>query len=310
MVPPTLARASRLVLILFSLLHQEEQQGEPPSSFENGFNMAQINSCVKRTFTIFNILIAIVGGVIISLTLSLQGYSYGGQVEDIFLKCIVMYVFGTIMMAISFLGVFGVQRENRVALIVFLVCMVTGSLLLLRIGVTVAISSPEADEILETKFRDLLPLDKAPANVLGVVNSLQSNLQCCGLFSVSDWKNNIPDSCVCNAEQEMEGQCQTIPYLNIFRSPSLKSIFKETCFPVMMHYVHKAFNICLAVLFSLATLALLGMVLSSVMVHQLRPQGVKYTMILTIPSIISPQPPKYQELYNAPEYEPPAKLSW
>jgi len=127
-----------------------------------------------------------------------------------------------------------------------------------------------------------------------MMNSVQRTLQCCGLFSYEDWEKNIPSSCECDSLQKMEGDCQTVKYYDLFNTE--KSIFRATCFPIIMYYVGLMYNISLAVVFSLGTLALLGMVLSSMIIHQMRPRP---TMILTLPAVFTPHPPKYQELYNS-----------
>jgi len=37
-------------------------------------------------------------------------------------------------------------------------------------------------------------------------------LHCCGLFSYMDWEDNIPDTCLCDQGEEMEGMCQSVSY--------------------------------------------------------------------------------------------------
>ncbi|MEQ2193896.1 hypothetical protein XENOCAPTIV_017256 [Xenoophorus captivus] len=49
----------------------------------------------------------------------------------------------------------------------------------------------------------------------------------------------------------------------------------------------------------LSLVVVLGMVLSSIMIHQLR-QPNRTTIFLSVPAIFTPGPPKYQELHNPP----------
>ncbi|KAG7278575.1 hypothetical protein CRUP_013317 [Coryphaenoides rupestris] len=228
--------------------------------------MVQVNACLRRTFTFFNILFAVLGGVIIGLALLFQTLyrSHGGaDFEGGASGLILLYVVGGITMAIAILGAYGAQKENRAALIVFLVCMVLGTLLMLKAGVSAALNRTTVQEELESKFRGLLPLDKSADNIQDGINSLQTT--------------NFP-------------------------WPTEKFVFRETCFPVIMYLTNMVINICLAVIFSLATLALLGMVLSSIIIHQMRQKVSRPTVFVTIPAVFTPQPPKYQELYNSPEY--------
>lgn len=58
---------------------------------------------------------------------------------------------------------------------------------------------------------------------------------------------------------------------------------------------------CLNLIFSILTLQLLGMTLSSIMIHQLRYPN-RPTVVLSVPAIFTTPPPKYQELHNPPQY--------
>ncbi|XP_008295251.1 tetraspanin-8 [Stegastes partitus] len=263
--------------------------------------MTQINTCLKRVFTIFNIFFAIVGGVIIALALLSQVLTNTGGRENLEGRTtglIALYVVGAITMMIAILGAYGAHKESKVSLIVFLVCMVIGTLLMLRIGISTAMARPQIEGILESKFREFVPLDEASEDVKNMAESLQMTMHCCGLFSYKDWGNEIPDSCMCNPETEMD-ECQTINYRAFMLSG--KTIYAKTCFSILMHYVILITDILLGVVFTLAILAVLGMVLSSVMIHQLRYPN-RPTILLSVPAVFSPAPPKYQELHNPPIY--------
>lgn len=263
--------------------------------------MAQVNTCLKRTFTTFNVLFAVVGGVIVVLALLLQmlyhthgGEDFEGQIPVL----ILLYVIGGVTMAIAILGAYGAHKENRAALIVFLVCMVLGSLLMLKAGVSAALNRSTFQTTLESHFRTLVPLDQSPENVQNKISSMQSTLECCGLFSYADWRSHVPDSCSCSPglEEQGEKRCMQI-------QSSEMLVFREPCVPVIMHLINIFLNICLVVIFCLAALALLGLVLSSIILHQMRVRPASLpTVLVRIPAVFTPQPPKYQELYNAPQY--------
>ncbi|XP_018558342.1 tetraspanin-8 [Lates calcarifer] len=264
--------------------------------------MAQVNTCLKRVFTIFNILFAIVGGVIIGLALLSQVITNinGGQnVEGRMSGLIVLYVVGIVTMMIAILGAYGAHKESKVCLIIFLVCMVIGSLLMLRTGVPVAITRPQLEGMLEERFRNYLPLDKAEYEVRDMADTLQTQLHCCGMFSYKDWENNIPDSCLCSPAEMEEDKCQTIDYNSYMMQE--KSIYTKTCFPIIMHYVLLLVDIVIGIAFALAVLALLGMILSSIMIYQMRYPD-RPTILMSVPTIFTTAPPKYQELHNPPPY--------
>uniref|UniRef100_A0A3Q1GKE9 Tetraspanin n=1 Tax=Acanthochromis polyacanthus TaxID=80966 RepID=A0A3Q1GKE9_9TELE len=266
--------------------------------------MAQINTCLKHTFTIFNILFAIVGGVIIGLALLCQVVTNVEGREDLEGRTgglVALYVFGAITMMVAILGAYGAHKESKCSLIAFLVCMIIGTLLMLRAGIPTAIARPQVENILRAKLQDYLPLDDAPSDLQNMANSLQTSFHCCGLFSYTDWRTNIPQSCSCDPQME-EGQCQNIEYRDLlFQFAQTKSIYAKPCFPIMMHYILLFFDVLLGVVFTLAILALLGLVLSSIMIHQLRYPN-RPTVLLSVPTIFAPAPPKYQELHNPPPY--------
>ncbi|XP_075967854.1 tetraspanin-8-like [Anarhichas minor] len=265
--------------------------------------MAQVNTCLKLIFTIFNIFFAIVGGVVIALALLSQVVTNvdGEGLEGRTTGLIVLYTVGAVTMVIAILGAYGAHRENRVCLIVFLVCMVIGSLMMLRAGIPAVAARPKLESILEEKFHQLLPLDAATPDVKNMADRLQGQLHCCGLFSYTDWEDKIPDSCECDQEEQMEGKCQSVSYRGILVHRHTKSVYIKACFPIILHYVLMISNIMIGVVFTLAVLALLGMALSSAIIHQIRHPN-RPMVLVTVPAIFTTAPPKYQELHNPPGY--------
>ncbi|XP_061815704.1 tetraspanin-8-like [Nerophis lumbriciformis] len=262
--------------------------------------MAQVNRCLKLTFILSNLFFAIVGVVIISLALLMQVFTRGTDVEGRSTALILMYVVGTITMLIAALGAYGAHSQSRAALIVFLVCMVIGSLLMLRVGIPFAAFRPEVESMMEDKFRQMLPLDATSEQNQHITNNLQEILQCCGLFSYDDWRMSIPDSCLCDGVAQLEGKCQTVRY-DLLMLQVKKSVYIQPCFPLITHYVLLGLDVIIGVAFVLAILALLGLTLSSIIIHQLR-ETSRPTLMMVVPSIFKSAPPKYQELHNPPMY--------
>ncbi|XP_019964338.2 tetraspanin-8-like [Paralichthys olivaceus] len=265
--------------------------------------MSQINTCLRRTFTVFNIFFAIFGAIIVLLPLlsqiltSINGRDLEGHTNGY----ILLYIVGGVTLIIAFLGAYGAHKENKACLIIFLVCMVIGSLMMLGVGVVAAFARPQLTGILTDQFRSMLPLDKSTEEVKNVAETLQTHLHCCGMFSYKDWENNIPASCECSEEEE-EGECQSISYISIFHrmTEPNKTIYSKPCFPIIMNFVLVIADIMIGIIFTMAALALLGMILSSIMIHHLRYPN-KPT-VLMVPSIFTTASPKYQELQNAPYY--------
>ncbi|XP_054617587.1 tetraspanin-8-like [Dunckerocampus dactyliophorus] len=264
--------------------------------------MTQVNRCLKLTLIVSNVFFAIVGGLIISLALLLQVLTHfnGAALEGRGTALVMLYVVGTITMVIAAVGAYGAHRQSRPALIVFLVCMVIGSLLMLRVGIPAAAVRPQLEGLMKDTLSQMLPLDATSQENKDIANGVQEMLQCCGLFSYDDWRQNIPDSCLCDGVAQREGKCQTVNY-NMLMLQMKKLVYAQPCFPLIAHYVLMMVDVVIGVVFVLAILALLGLTLSSIMIHQLRAAN-RPSVVMVVPSIFKAAPPKYQELHNPPVY--------
>ncbi|XP_031158329.1 tetraspanin-8-like [Sander lucioperca] len=263
--------------------------------------MTQVNCCLKWLLTIFNIIFAIVGIIIIVVTLNSQfTYANGALALDVHtFRKPELYIVGSIIMVIAILGAVGAYRESKACMILFLVCMILGSIVMLLPGTLLAVIRPQVASMQEETYRGYLPLDKAPADKRHEVDSMQREMQCCGLFSYKDWEGNIPDSCLCNKLEEMEGKCQTVDYRGVVQQK--KSVYIQACFPIVGFSILLLVDIGMAIFFTLAVLGLLGMVLSSIMIHQLRNPSKPVFLMMAPPFTKSP---KYEELHNVlpPKY--------
>ncbi|XP_031158330.1 tetraspanin-8-like [Sander lucioperca] len=257
--------------------------------------MTQVNSCLKWLLTIFNIIFAIVGVVIIVLALKSQ-FSYANGVLALDFKQSYCYFLGFIVMVIAILGAVGAYRESKTCMILFLVCMILGSIVMLLPGTVLAVIRPQVASMQEETYRGYLPLDKAPIDKRHKVDSMQREMQCCGLFSYKDWEGNIPDSCLCNKLEEMEGKCQTVDYRGVVQQK--KSVYIQACFPIVSFSTLLLFDVVMGTFFTLAVLGLLGMVLSSIMIHQLRNPNRPVGVLMSVPAYFNQPPPKYEELQN------------
>ncbi|XP_061570740.1 tetraspanin-8-like isoform X2 [Cololabis saira] len=244
-------------------------------------------------------LFQIVGGVILVLALlshTFGNLEKGSELENQTVGLIFLYVIGSLIILVAVLGAYGASKENKASLIVFLVCMIAGSLMMFRGGIMVATARPQVSDLMERTFRQQIPLDSAPDQVQQLVNYLQSESHCCGLFSYRDWEE-VPESCSCRSDQA-PGECQQFRY-PVFMQ---KSIYKQPCFPIILGYALWAIDFVLGFFFVLAGLAVVGILLSSVLIHQLRYRG-NPAVLVTVPAVYTAAPPKYQELQNPPKYQ-------
>uniref|UniRef100_A0A3B5M1X1 Tetraspanin n=1 Tax=Xiphophorus couchianus TaxID=32473 RepID=A0A3B5M1X1_9TELE len=232
--------------------------------------MAQINSCLKRTFIGFNLFFAVSWDVL-RRSRTFQNLKC---MENRTTGLVCLYIMGAVTMLLGLLGAYGAYKEHKISLIVFLVCMVIGSLVMIRSGIPAAIIRPEVKSLL-----------------------LQPELL---TGSYTDWNEDIPSSCDCpSIEDEEPFTCKLVPGMNL---TAASPFHRQPCVPIVMYYVLLVADISLGVIFTLAALAVLGMILSSIMIHQLRHPN-RTPVVLNVPTIFIPGPPKYHELQN--ELPPP-----
>ncbi|CAF89512.1 unnamed protein product [Tetraodon nigroviridis] len=247
--------------------------------------MAQINTCLKRVFTIFNIFFAVVGGLILGLALlsHILINSHGGQLEGHGAGLISLYVMGAVTMMIAVVGAYGAHKGEPT----LSDCGPGGKVprnLNSPQGGGPPPKPPPAGETPKQKKPPFFCLDEASQDVKDMGDELQRELHCCGLFSYKDWEGNIPDSCVCTEGQECQRVSSRARLLPI-------SIYSKPCFPIIVPYILLVVDIMIGVVFALAVLA--------IMIHQMR-YPARPATVLTVPAIFTTAPPKYQELHNAP----------
>uniref|UniRef100_A0A3Q3XKE0 Tetraspanin n=1 Tax=Mola mola TaxID=94237 RepID=A0A3Q3XKE0_MOLML len=237
--------------------------------------MTEVNSRLKRSLTIFNIIFAIVGFFILGLTLVSQLVTSSNGRDDLQRRSngiLMLYILGVITMMVTIIGAYGAHKENKFCLNVFLVCMLVGFLLMLKSGIATATTRPEMEELLKEKFRELLPLDKVEESVKRMLDDVQSQQNCCGVFGYKDWGDNIPDSCLCDQQQELSGLCQTVN-----STMPQQPVYAATCFSIILDNTLLLNKIMIGIIFTLATLALLGFTLSTSLVCRMRSKGARTT---------------------------------
>lgn len=256
--------------------------------------MAHINICLKRVFITFTALCAIAGAAIIAFALVAQFItsSHQHELEDRAFGLAVFYIIGSVSVVISVLGAYGAHKEKKVFLVLFLVTVVSGGLLMFRIAVAIVCYPPKMDAMLMERLREFKDLDTAPSDLKDMLKSLQSSTHCCGLFSHSDWGQDIPDSCLCSQQDVAMGTCTQVG--STYDIWPRKYVHSEPCINVIRHYMQLGVNIVLFFLVTLVGLAVLGTVLSSIMIHQLNRAFRQDTKAF----IFTAAPPKYEELQH------------
>ncbi|KAG7320136.1 hypothetical protein KOW79_015989 [Hemibagrus wyckioides] len=250
--------------------------------------MAKINPCFKKTFIFFNALFAIFGIVIFALAVIGQQFAEEEHGKS---GVIVLYVAGTLMFLFSVLGVYGAYKESKWALIVFfsIMCLATGGML--RVAIPLATQRAQ----LRSEVQYYLQSSSAmTTDMKHALNSIQPHLKCCGLgHGYQDWQGDVPASC--NCDNSYSSECKTV---NIkkdiwYKSESeTRKVWSKPCGNLFVEYFDKIMNFSLGLLFTFAVLAILGGLMSLMMIITISSPTVSQ-----MPGFpLSYQPPKYSEV--------------
>ncbi|KAK2832551.1 hypothetical protein Q7C36_016013 [Tachysurus vachellii] len=255
--------------------------------------MAKINSCFKKTFIFFNALFAIFGIIIFGVALFGRQYAEDANTMT---GVIFLYVVGSGIFIISVLGVFGAYKESKCALIMFFVimCLMTGGML--RVAIPIAVNRAELRSAVQEYLKSPSAMTKEIKHAL---ISMQAHFKCCGLSNgYQDWQGEVPESCNCEGSYSPD-MCKSVltnvnKNLRYISESTSQRVWSKPCGPVFIEYLDKIFNISLAMFFTLAALAILGGLMSLMMIIKISNPSISQMP----PMALSYQPPKYSEVVN------------
>lgn len=176
---------------------------------------------VKLLLVVFNVIAVIIGLALIGV----GGYArmeYGeilSMTHDSYTNIpVVMMILGLIIFILGFFGCFGSYKESRVLLIIYSVLLIV---VIMGEVVTIVVAlifkgkiDSEVEKGLTENFNDYIDGDD---KAMGLIDDVQSTLECCGLHDSSTWTANtkwtanhtgkeIPVSC-CVEELEEGEKC-------------------------------------------------------------------------------------------------------
>lgn len=229
--------------------------------------MGKINGCLKCLFIFFNVLFLIVGCVLIyvavkATAVAAQMSAFGGPGVG-WIWVIAIGVFG-----ISSLGIFAACSEKDLFLKIFAGFMVAGMIIMLIFGTVVAVMRNKLKENFDNGAKELVEPIMKDNDAKQMLEGLQVSVQCCGVVRAEDWGEEIPSSCECRDRNNPFGKptCRATPSGS--RGPA--QIYSKGCSEALFYYVDFAFKIMTGILFGFAVTALLGLLISILMIHQVK----------------------------------------
>ncbi|KAM9328391.1 tetraspanin-8-like [Pholidichthys leucotaenia] len=265
--------------------------------------MGRANIWLKRSYIAVISVIGLLCLLLLGFTLFSHGYLHQAE-EELASRtrslCLhVMYVIAIAILLLTITGAFGIWKEKKWALIVFVVGMIMGSLFMLAVEIQGLASQPKITKELKESYLDILPLANASESTVGYMMEMQEQFQCCGVESYLDWGFDIPESCLCTKES-------TIPCVEAPRNSSLFEsrkdgqsvmIYEGACLAHLlahdMHYI----KVGLGIMLGITLLWVLSVVLCIVILCQLDRKE-------NVPTVVySPEAKagNYNTLIEAPE---------
>ncbi|XP_005745869.1 leukocyte surface antigen CD53 [Pundamilia nyererei] len=156
--------------------------------------------CLKYTMCVANLLCFICGVAVLAFGIFMMASSnYAALTPSLasFNIANILLITGIIITCVSFLGFLGALKENRCLLLSFFLMLFLMMLLELTAACLLLVYEGEITE----RVKDDLTkgLNDAKGNSTHSKQSdwdnIQKNLDCCGINNVTDWGNNVPESC-------------------------------------------------------------------------------------------------------------------
>ncbi|KAK5896224.1 hypothetical protein CgunFtcFv8_009847 [Champsocephalus gunnari] len=226
--------------------------------------MGKINGCIKCLFIFFNVVFAILGGVLVFGAVQATPFSHqvaavGGPSPAW------SWVFALGVLILPVLGIVAACMEKELVFRIFAGFMVAGMIIMLIFGIVVAVSRNTLKDSLDSASADAAKPFMEDKEMKSILMRFEEGTQCCGVVSSSDWGDDISRSCECKM-QRAGFRCKAKPAGA--RGPD--QIYATSCSGALFEFFDLFFKIIMGICFTFAILALLALLMSVLMVQQIR----------------------------------------
>ncbi|KAK2859194.1 hypothetical protein Q5P01_003814 [Channa striata] len=232
--------------------------------------MGKINECLICVFIVFNVLFALIGCLLIFMVVKSTANSYQmSAVGGVSVGW--RWVFAIGVLGVSCLGIYAGASENSVTIKTFAGFMGIGMIIMLIFGIIVLVSRNKLRDVFQDSTSEATKNFMKEKETRQLLDGLQETLQCCGLASVEDWNNNIPNSCECRPNDGGLAYFATSGCKSKPRGASgPDQIYAQNCGEFIYQSINLVPNLIMGICFAFAVTALLGLLLSLLMIHQIK----------------------------------------
>ncbi|XP_033934968.2 tetraspanin-8-like [Pseudochaenichthys georgianus] len=229
--------------------------------------MGKINGCIKCLFIFFNVVFAILGGVLVFGAVQATPFSH--QVAALGGPSLAWsWVFALGVLILPVLGIVAACMEKELVLRIFAGFMVAGMIIMLIFGIVVVVSRNTLKHSLDTASADAAKPFMEDKELKSILMRFEEGFQCCGVVSSSDWGMYIPQSCECKMQDKrslFSSRCKA--NVGLFGPDQ---IYATSCSGALFVIANFIFKIVMGICFTFAILALLALLMSVLMIHQIR----------------------------------------
>ncbi|KAI9545228.1 hypothetical protein NQZ68_038258 [Dissostichus eleginoides] len=226
--------------------------------------MGKINGCIKCLFIFFNVVFALLGCVLVYLAVQATVFSH--QVTSVggpSMAWIWLFVLGVFVLPV--LGIVAACMEKELVFKIFAGFMVAGMIIMLIFGIVVVVRKNKLENSLDTASKTFMEYEEMRMMLMAI----EESAHCCGVVSSSDWGNNLSQSCECkmgNTGFSFSSGCKAKPVGAL--GPD--QIYATSCSGPLFVIFDFFFKIIMGICFTFAILALLALLMSILMIHQIR----------------------------------------
>nr|XP_057921841.1 tetraspanin-6-like isoform X2 [Doryrhamphus excisus] len=183
------------------------------------------------------------------------------------LKCLFIF-FNVVFAIVGCLLIFGLVKASIYSS-QFAGFMGIGMIIMLIFGIVAVVMRNKVRDNFRSASSEVIKTYMAQEGFQSMLNQLQETAQCCGLTSPGDWGDNIPSTCRCKAGSYGTfgaAECKARPQ----GTSGPDQIYTQTCGEFIIIWSDFLFNVSMGVMFTFAVTALLGLLVSLLMIHQVR----------------------------------------
>ncbi|XP_008399204.1 tetraspanin-9-like [Poecilia reticulata] len=235
--------------------------------------MGKVNVWLKRSYICTIGVIAVIAVFTLGMALFGHGLSMHEEDDQFLMGIYFFYGYSVVTLLFAIIGGFGVWKEKQWALIAFAVGMILGCLFFILIEISFPFAHKEMERELKNNYLSMLPLSNVSESELSEFYHTQSELHCCGITSLGDWENNIPESCKCDIDSSDDCMDVYLPMhndsgLNLLNVKPIR-IYAKPCLQVLIQIEKRSLSTFLGIMSAKTLLWILSVGLCIAILFQL-----------------------------------------